>query len=75
MTNAVKSILSQAASLSESERVELAQALIESLEAEEEGVDAAWEAELNRRVADIKSGKVVGRPLDQVFARFRNRPA
>ena len=34
-------------------------------------VDAAWEAELARRVADIQSGKVVGIPAAQVFDELR----
>ena len=54
------------------ERAELAHFLLCSLEQEAEtDVDAAWEAELARRVADIQSGKVVGLPAAQVFDELR----
>ena len=40
---------------------------------EEEGVEEAWRAEIARRVADIRSGRAVGRPLDDVLAELRER--
>ncbi len=50
------------------ERAELAHYLIHSLEQDEdEDVEAAWEVELERRVADIKSGNAAGKPASQVF--------
>jgi len=56
------------------ERAELAQYLIHSLDEDEgEDADAAWQAELERRVADIKSGKAIGKPGDQVFAELREK--
>jgi putative addiction module component (TIGR02574 family) len=54
------------------QRTELARALIESLD-EDPDAQAAWDAELNRRVADIKSGRAIGRPAEQVYADLRKK--
>lgn len=54
--------------LPQPERAELAQFLLSSLEPEGEGVDEAWDAEIARRVEEIRSGKAVGKPADQLFA-------
>jgi len=48
--------------------------LILSLEQEkDEDYEAAWDAELARRVADIESGRVIGKPAAQVFAELREK--
>jgi putative addiction module component (TIGR02574 family) len=62
------------AALSASDRAELASFLIRSLDREEDaGAEAAWDAELARRLADMESGKVVGIPAAQVFAELREK--
>jgi len=33
-------------------------------------LDAAWEAEIDRRVAEIERGEVEGVPAEEVFARY-----
>ncbi|HVS34195.1 MAG TPA: addiction module protein [Gemmataceae bacterium] len=71
MTQAVTQILSHIDSLSQQERAEVAYAFICSLEAEEQGVAEAWDAELARRVAAIKAGNAVGKPAEQLFAKLR----
>jgi putative addiction module component (TIGR02574 family) len=56
------------------ERAELAYFLLHTLNADEDAdAEAAWQAELERRVADIKNGNVVGKPADQVFAELREK--
>jgi putative addiction module component (TIGR02574 family) len=60
-------------SLSQAERAELAYYLLTSLEPEEEGAEEAWRVEINRRVDETKSGKVVGRSAEQVFTELRER--
>lgn len=55
------------------ERAELARFLIDSLEPPGDDDEAAWEIELARRVADIRSGRVAGKSADQVFAELRER--
>lgn len=59
--------------LSRTERAELAYFLLSSLEPEEEGAAAAWDAEISRRVTEIRSGKANGKPAEQVFAELRER--
>ncbi len=72
MSETVTQILSRLDSLSQQERAELAYAFVCSLEPDEEpGTAEAWHAELSRRVAEIRSGHVVGKPAEQVFAESR----
>jgi putative addiction module component (TIGR02574 family) len=55
------------------DRVELAHFLLASLEPEDDGVEAAWDAEASRRAEDIRSGRAVGRPVDDLLAELRER--
>jgi putative addiction module component (TIGR02574 family) len=58
MTPEVSRLLEQALSLSVEEQEALADSLISSLDGKvDEGVVAAWEAEIGRRVAELDSGK------------------
>jgi putative addiction module component (TIGR02574 family) len=74
MTEAAEKLKAQLSQLSMQERAELAHFLIHSLDA---GVDAdaeaAWDAELVRRMEEIRSGKAVGEPADKVFAELRKK--
>jgi putative addiction module component (TIGR02574 family) len=74
MTEAGEKLKAQLSQLSMQERAELAHFLIHSLD---EGVDAdaeaAWDAELVRRMEEIRSGKTVGEPADKVFAELRKK--
>lgn len=66
-----KEIFDEALHLDESERAALASLLIESLDMEvEEGVEAAWMAEIERRVAELDSGKAATVPWEEVRARL-----
>jgi putative addiction module component (TIGR02574 family) len=50
-------------------RPELAHFLIDSIDdSMDEDAEAVWEDELARRTAEIRSGKVQGKPVEQVFA-------
>jgi putative addiction module component (TIGR02574 family) len=71
MTDAVARIVAQLDGLSQQERAELAHVVLASLEPEESGAEAAWNDELARRVARIRSGEAVGTPAEQVFADWR----
>jgi putative addiction module component (TIGR02574 family) len=57
--------------LSVEERADLAYFLLQSLEPAEEGAAAAWDEEIARRVAEIRSGQAAGKPAEQVFAELR----
>ena len=59
MTPEVSRLLEQALSLSVEEREALADSLISNLDGKvDEGVHAAWEAEIGKRVAELDSGEV-----------------
>jgi putative addiction module component (TIGR02574 family) len=74
MTQAVADILARLDSLSPEERAELAYAFVCSLEpGEDEGVADAWDAELSRRVAEIRQGTAAGKPAAQLFAELRRQ--
>jgi putative addiction module component (TIGR02574 family) len=57
MSEAVTQILTHIDHLSQQERADLAYAFLCSLEPDEEEVAEAWDAELSRRLAEIRSGK------------------
>jgi putative addiction module component (TIGR02574 family) len=72
MTETMEQLKGQLERLPSQERAELAHFLLRSLEQDADAdVDAAWEAELARRVADIQRGKVVGIPAARVFDELR----
>jgi putative addiction module component (TIGR02574 family) len=60
--------------LPEADRVELARVLWDSLDQESvEAAEIAWEAELNRRFAEIEAGAASGRPAKEVFDELQQR--
>jgi putative addiction module component (TIGR02574 family) len=64
-------LLKKALALPVAERAELAGSLIDSLdEAEDESVEAAWDREALRRMADLNSGKVKPVSLEQARRRL-----
>jgi len=70
MTQEAAELLKKALSLAVSERADLAGSLIESLdETQDESVEAAWDEEVARRMADIDSGGV--KPVSLEEARRR----
>jgi putative addiction module component (TIGR02574 family) len=70
MTPEVSKLLEQALSLSAEEQEALASSLIAKLgEKVEEGVLAAWEAEIKRRIAELDSGKAKTIPWTEVRQR------
>ncbi|MCE9534219.1 MAG: addiction module protein [Planctomycetes bacterium] len=73
MTEAVSQILSEVKRLSGEERAEVAYEVLCSLGPPDKQQVEQWEAELARRVEEIQSGRAVGRPAEEVFARLRGR--
>ncbi len=53
--------------LSGPERAELAHYLLRSLEPEEDGAKAAWLALAQERMAEVRAGRVVGIPAEEVL--------
>ena len=72
MTEVIESIKSQVLGLPTADRVELVSFLLDSLEPDDE-TEQEWRAEISRRVADIRSGRAVGRPLEGGLAELRER--
>ena len=61
--HAAKTVLAEALGLDSDERAEVAAELIASLDGEaDEGVEAAWAAEIERRMAAIDAGTVTLTP-------------
>jgi putative addiction module component (TIGR02574 family) len=73
MTEAAERIRSQLAGLSPEDRAELTQFLLALDDGEDPDAEAALDAELARRAEEIKSGKVVGIPAEQVLAKLREK--
>ena len=60
-----------AAGLSPPERAELAAYLLHTLEPAEDGAAAEWLALAEGRMADVRAGRVVGVPAEQVLEGLR----
>ena len=70
MTTEVSKLLEQALSLSVEEQEALADSLISNLGGKvDEGLQAAWEAEIGRRLAELDSGKAKTIPWTEVRRR------
>lgn len=79
MNPRVKELLEQAKELSDEDRAELGHELLVSVETELEEsieeVEKAWSAEVQRRLADLESGRAKSIPADEAIARVRARLA
>ncbi len=73
MTETVEKLKSEASTLSQAERADLAYYLLTSLEPEEEGAEEVWQEEIGRRVEEIRSGLAVGRPVEEMLAELQER--
>jgi len=71
MAATIEQFKSQLGRLSPEERADLAYYLLDSLEPEENGAAAAWDKEISRRVAEIRTGRAEGKDAEQVFAELR----
>lgn len=68
MTPTLQELKDATAGLPAGERAELAQFLLNSLDdQDEEGVRVEWLALAGRRMADVRAGKVVGVPAEEVL--------
>ena len=75
VTPQVSELLEKALALSSQDRGLLIDLLTATLDNEpaEEGVEAAWKEEIERRIEDVRSGRVKMIPGEQVLARARAR--
>jgi len=73
MTRPAREVESRALRLPRRERARLAQRLISSLDQEVEAdVDRLWLQEAERRLGELKSGKVAGIPAEKVVRKARS---
>ena len=74
MTRPAKEIVNAAIKLAESDRLQIVEELLASLEPDnDDDVDAAWAAEIERRTREIKEGVVRPIPWAEVKLQARKR--
>jgi putative addiction module component (TIGR02574 family) len=66
MSPEVSDLLKRALALSVDERAALANTLLDSLETEIESVQEVWDKEVARRMEDLKAGKALTVPWEQL---------
>lgn len=72
MNQVAKQILSEALQMPTEDRASMAQRLIASLDdVTDEGVEIAWQQEVNRRLAEAESGKVAFLSWEEVRQQLR----
>lgn len=77
MSSRLQNVLDAALDLSTEERASLAEELLRSLDgplptpAEQAEIDAAWEAEIRRRMADVKAGRTQLLDGEEVMRKLR----
>jgi len=71
MSATLEELKSTASGLPLSERAELAHYLLHTLEAPDEGAAAEWLALAERRMDDVRAGRVAGIPAEQVMQSLR----
>ncbi len=70
MTEAVKNLSVEARKLSPSERLELVDEILASLDEPDPNIDKSWAKEAEDRLAAYRRGEIKGIPLEQVLARY-----
>lgn len=72
MPDLVEELSQKACALPPADRARLAEELLASLhEDRDPGIDAAWDEEIRRRIAEIENGTAKLVPADEVFAEIR----
>ncbi len=75
MARSARDLFEEALRLDPEERVALTGLLIESLDPEsEQGVEQAWVAEIERRIAELDSGTVKPVPWEELRTRLYGSP-
>lgn len=71
MSDLLAELSVRAAALPPEDRARLAEELLASLQPTDPDIEAAWDAELRRRIAEIERGAVQVIPAEQAFAQVR----
>ena len=67
MSASLEQLKSTLSGLPVSERAELAEFLLRTLDSEEEGAKAEWLALAESRMVEVRAGRVVGIPAEEVL--------
>lgn len=73
MSASLEQIEDQARALSPEERAKLAQSMLESLHSPLADIEAAWESEIEQRVAAFDRGEIPVYAAEDVFAEARRQ--
>ena len=73
MTDAAKSLSAQARKLTPSERLELVDDILASLDETAPDLDREWAREAEDRLAAYRRGEIKAVPLEQVLAKYRGK--
>lgn len=73
MTEALQTLSSPAKQLKPTERLELVEQLLDSLDTPDAGIDGQWSEEAEDRLAAWRRGEIRAIPLDEVLARYARR--
>ena len=73
-TTLVEELSRRARDLSPEERVQLAEEILATVHEMDDEIDAAWDAEIKQRIAEIENGTAKLIPAEQVLARLRRLP-
>ena len=68
-----KELINKAVALPVEERALMVDSLLQSLDQPESAIDKEWANAANKRLAEMRSGKVQPVPGDDVFEMIRNR--
>lgn len=71
MSTLIEELSMKARALSPGERVQLAEELLATVQEPDAEIEAAWDEEIQRRVAEIDNGTAKLVPAEEVFAELR----
>jgi len=71
MAASASTVLNQALKLSSSERAEVVEKLISSLDAPDSTIDSFWAKEADTRVKAFERGEIESVPAEKVFEKYR----
>ena len=71
MADRIEEIIAKARALAPADRVRLAEDLLSTVREADEETEAAWDAEIRRRIAEIDAGTAKLIPAEDVFAQVR----
>jgi putative addiction module component (TIGR02574 family) len=73
MTEAAKTLSLQARKLSPSERLQLVDDILASLDEPDSNIDRLWAKEAEDRLAAYRRGEIKAIPLEQMLAKYRGK--